>query len=184
MWFFWEYLAKMWKSCEFSSMCMSCGISYWMGLTLIGMRQGTFTPLVILGLDFVSWIYIKNFQTFLEVKIDINWVNLTPCQAPWVLWNLLLGGAKDEHFFCSLSSCQLGSRRCGVHLCQKNKCKSLSAIWSLSSWHFSPNKKWKIDFIRWDAVYIQLEKVLYHGHHSDVTLTPLNNRGRWILNHL
>ena len=54
-------------------------------LTLIGMRQGTFTPLVILGLDFVSWICIKNFQTFLEVKIDINRVNLTPCQAHWVL---------------------------------------------------------------------------------------------------
>ena len=35
---------------------------------------------------------------FLEVKIDINWVNLTPCQAHWVLQNLLLGVAKDEHF--------------------------------------------------------------------------------------
>ena len=45
-------------------------------LTLIGMRQGTFTSLVILGLDFVSWICIKNFQTFLEVKIDIKRVNL------------------------------------------------------------------------------------------------------------
>ena len=49
-------------------------------LTLIGMRQGTFTSLAILGLDFVR-ICIKNFQTFLEVKIDINRVNLTPCQA-------------------------------------------------------------------------------------------------------
>ena len=77
-------------------------------LTLIGMRQGTFTPLVISGWDFVSWICIKNFQTFLEVKIDINRVNLTPCQAYWVLQNLLLGGAKYEHFSCFLSSCQLG----------------------------------------------------------------------------
>ena len=54
-------------------------------LTLIGMRQGGFTSLVILGLDFVSWIFIKNFQTFLEVKIQINQDNLTPCQAYWVL---------------------------------------------------------------------------------------------------
>ena len=54
-------------------------------LTLIGMIQGTFTSLIILGLDFVSLICIKKFQTFLEVKIDINRVNLTPCQAHWVL---------------------------------------------------------------------------------------------------
>ena len=46
---------------------------------------GHFPTLVLLGSDFVSWIFIKNFQTFLEVKIDINQVNLTPCQAHWVL---------------------------------------------------------------------------------------------------
>ena len=51
---------------------------------------------------------IKNFQTFLEVKIDINGVNLTPCQAHWVLLKVLLRGAKDKHFFCFLSSCQSG----------------------------------------------------------------------------
>ena len=56
-----------------------------MYLTLIGMRQGGFTPLIIFGLVFYSWIFIKNFQTFLEVKIEINWDNLTPCQAHWVL---------------------------------------------------------------------------------------------------
>ena len=50
-------------------------------LSLIGMRQGTFHPLVLFGSGFVSWIIIKSFQTFLEVKIDINWINLTPCQA-------------------------------------------------------------------------------------------------------
>ena len=77
-------------------------------LILIGMRQGTFTPLVILRFDFVSWICIKNYQTFLGVKIDINRVNLTPCQAQWVWYNLLLGGAKDKHFSSCLSSCQLG----------------------------------------------------------------------------
>ena len=27
---------------------------YWSNLTLIGMKQGTFTPIVFLGLDFVS----------------------------------------------------------------------------------------------------------------------------------
>ena len=42
---------------------------------------------VLFGSDFVSWIFINTFQTFLEVKIDINRVNLTPCQAQWVLWN-------------------------------------------------------------------------------------------------
>ena len=60
------------------------------------------------GSDFVSWIFIKNIKTFLEVKIDINQVNLTPCQAHWVLWKMPLGGAKDEHFSCFHSSCQLG----------------------------------------------------------------------------
>ena len=30
-------------------------------LTLIGMRQGGFTPLIIYELDFVSWMFIKNF---------------------------------------------------------------------------------------------------------------------------
>ena len=41
--------------------------------------------LVLFGLKFVSWISIKSFPTFLEVKIDIHWVNLTHCQAHWVL---------------------------------------------------------------------------------------------------
>ena len=77
-------------------------------LTQIGMRQGGFTPLIIFGLDFVSWIFIKNFQTFLEVKIEINRDNLTPCQAHWVLLNFLLGCPKDEHFSYFHSSCQLG----------------------------------------------------------------------------
>ena len=77
-------------------------------LTLIVMRKGNFHPLVLFGADFVSWFFIANFQTFLDVKIDINRVNLTPCQAQWVWYNLLLGGAKDKHFSSCLSSCQLG----------------------------------------------------------------------------
>ena len=57
--------------------------------TLIGIGQGTyssifvaflenmnFTPIVILRLN----LYQK-FQNFFEVKIGINGVNLTPCQA-------------------------------------------------------------------------------------------------------
>ena len=44
-----------------------------------------FYLLVLFGSDFVCWIFIKNFQTLLEVKIDINRVNLKPCQAHWVL---------------------------------------------------------------------------------------------------
>ena len=75
------------------------------------MRQGTFTPLVILGLDFVSWICIKNFQTFLEVKIEINGVILTPCPAHWVLQKLPLGSSKVEHFSCFVIPCQTGLRR-------------------------------------------------------------------------
>ena len=58
--------------------------------------------------DFFRWIFIKTFQTFLEVKIDINQVNLTSCQAHWASWKMALGGSKDEHFSCFHSSCQLG----------------------------------------------------------------------------
>ena len=59
-------------------------------------------------IGFVSWFYIKNFQTFLEVKIEINLDDLKPCQVQWVLKNLLLGCPKDEHFSYFHSSCQLG----------------------------------------------------------------------------
>ena len=37
-----------------------------------------FYPLVVFGLNFVSRIWWKLSKLFLEVKIDINWVNLTP----------------------------------------------------------------------------------------------------------
>ena len=39
---------------------------------------GHFYPFVIVRSDIVSLIFIKNFQTFLEVKIYINLFNLTP----------------------------------------------------------------------------------------------------------
>ena len=44
-----------------------------------------FYLLVLFGSEFVSWIFIKKLQTFLEVKIEINRDNLTPCQAHWAL---------------------------------------------------------------------------------------------------
>ena len=116
MWHFLFYFYRTqvcWNSLRqaiFYSCCFSTSsiLTKLWTLTLIGMRQGGFTPLIIFVLDFVSWIFIKNFQTFLEAKIEINWDNLTPCQAHWVLLNLLLGGAKDEHFSYFHSSCQLG----------------------------------------------------------------------------
>ena len=43
-----------------------------LGLTPIGMREDTFH---FFELDFAHWIYIRNFKTFLEVKIDINRIN-------------------------------------------------------------------------------------------------------------
>ena len=43
--------------------------------TLYG--HGPFYLLVLFGLDFVSWIFIKTFQIFLEVNADINRVILT-----------------------------------------------------------------------------------------------------------
>ena len=53
-----------------------------MKLTLFGTWEGGhFYPLVLVGSDFVSWIFFKNFQTLLEVKIYINRVILTPCPA-------------------------------------------------------------------------------------------------------
>ena len=54
----------IWDLCIFSIMLLSAGAGD-KSLNLIGMRQGTFTPLVILGLDFV----IKNFQIFLRWKL-------------------------------------------------------------------------------------------------------------------
>ena len=67
-----------------------------------------FYLLAIFGSDFVRLFFIKNFETFLEVKIYINWVNLTPCKAHSVLEKMPLDGTKEEHFSCVHSSCQLG----------------------------------------------------------------------------
>ena len=55
-----------------SSVCISLE-------NVVEARPWAFYLLVLFGLDFVSCIFIKNFQTFLEVKADINRVNLTSC---------------------------------------------------------------------------------------------------------
>ena len=53
-------------------------------LTLIGMREGTFHPLSILD-QICQLIFDQKFPNFFKVKMCINQVNLTPCQAHWVL---------------------------------------------------------------------------------------------------
>ena len=71
-------------------------------LTLIGMRGDTFTSLSFW--DFVIGVYFyQKFPKFLEVKIEINQVNLTSSLS---LMKMPPGGAKDEHFSCFPSSCQ------------------------------------------------------------------------------
>ena len=73
-------------------------------LTLIGMRGDTFTSLSFW--DFVIGVYFyQKFPKFLEVKIEINQVNLTSSLS---LMKMPPGGAKDEHFSCFPSSCQWG----------------------------------------------------------------------------
>jgi hypothetical protein len=64
-------------------------------LTLFG-TGGYFYSLVLFGLEFVSWLFIKTSQTFSEVKDDISRIILTPRSA---YWKLPLVGAKDDHFF-------------------------------------------------------------------------------------
>ena len=66
-------------------------------LTLLS--HGPFYLLTIFWIEFVSWNFIKNSKTFLEVKADINQVVLTSCSSYEVLQKLPLGAAKDEHFF-------------------------------------------------------------------------------------
>ena len=80
-----------------------------------------------------SWIFIKNFQTFLEVKIDINPVYLTPFWAHWVLRKMHLGGAKDQHFSYFHSSCQWGLR----YTCTLNRRLHFLTLWHWAEIHSS-----------------------------------------------
>ena len=50
-------------------------------LTLSDMGQGIFIPLSLLDQILSADFFFKNFQTLLEVKIEINQVILTPCPA-------------------------------------------------------------------------------------------------------
>ena len=63
--------------------------------------------LVLFGLDFFSWIFVKTFQTFLEVKADINQVICTFCSTFYVMQKFPHCGAKDGHFSFFLCSCKL-----------------------------------------------------------------------------
>ena len=81
-------------------------IFYNLRLNLVRHRTGHFYLNVFVRSDFVSWFFFKNFQTFLEVKIEINRVILTPCPANWVLQKLPLCTSKVEHFSCFVIPCQ------------------------------------------------------------------------------
>ena len=48
---------------------------------MIDMRGETFISLSILNQILSAEFFIEIFLTFLTMNIDINWVNLTPCQA-------------------------------------------------------------------------------------------------------
>ena len=71
-------------------------------------EAGHFPPPCPFWIRFCQLKFYKKFPNFLEVKIDVNRVNLTPCWAHWVLLKMPLGGAKDEHVSCFHSSCQWG----------------------------------------------------------------------------
>ena len=74
------------------------------------MRKGTFNPLVLFWTRFFQLKKLsKLIRRWKLTSIRLR-VNLTPCQAHWVWWRILLGGAKGEHFFCFLNSCQLAIR--------------------------------------------------------------------------
>ena len=87
------FIAAM-RKCWFKSVKLILKL-FGLSLTLSYTAMGLFICKYFLELDFY-----QKFPTFFEVKIYINRVNLTPCQAHWVLKNMPLGGgAKDEHFF-------------------------------------------------------------------------------------
>ena len=66
---------------------------------LIGMGSDTFISLPFWGQILSAGFLSKIFKLFWGVKIDINWVNLTPCQAQLFLQEMPLSDAKDKHFF-------------------------------------------------------------------------------------
>ena len=85
---------------------------FFVSFSLFWHKKVHFNPNWHEGLSpFTFWIgfcqlkFCLNFPNFLEVKIDINRVNLTQ-HAKLLRQEIPLGGAKDEHFSCFHSSCE------------------------------------------------------------------------------
>ena len=83
--------------------------------------------------------FCQKVPNFLEVKIDINQVILTPCPVYRVFQKLPLGADKDEHFSFFQSSCQLKLplfRKCNSCFkspnLQNKYSKKLSWAWNLN----------------------------------------------------
>ena len=62
------------------------------------------------GIGFCQLIFYQKCPNFLEVKIDINWINLTPCQAHSLI-KMPLGGAKDKYFLAFIAHANEGCVR-------------------------------------------------------------------------
>ena len=102
--FCFEYCSDLLEKKKFLTIEDCFFLQIW-GLSLFGKGGGGyFYRLIIFRSEFGSWIFIKKFQTFVEVNYGIKWVNLTPCQAHWIVWKMPLAGAKDEHFSYIYSS--------------------------------------------------------------------------------
>ena len=86
-------------------------------------EEGHFPPPVLFGSDFVSF-WLKNSKCFWRSKlasIGLIWHHAKRIES---LKNILLGGAKVEHFSCLHSSCQLGL----IKLIQKKKSWPIKGI--------------------------------------------------------
>ena len=95
------------------------------------MRQGGFIPLIIFGLDFVSCIFIKNFQTFLEVKIEINLDNLTGYQGSNVSTTPITAIRCRQCL--SLGFVQLKGKHCQKTHCRNGVVGTFQRCWGLGS---------------------------------------------------
>ena len=81
---FWGQKFILWARVYFYSTWV--GICHFgLDLNLIGMRGDTFISSSFLDQILTAEFLPKISKKILEVKIDINWVNFTPCQAHWVL---------------------------------------------------------------------------------------------------
>ena len=74
------HVAKVLELKNFINQPLCLSLLAWSIVNPIWHEEGRIYPPYI-ALDFVSSIFIKKFQTFSSVKIEINRNNLTPCQA-------------------------------------------------------------------------------------------------------